>query len=314
MPINSLIVGLGKIGLLYDLNKKISLTHSKCINTNKKYNLIGGIDNNLAHLRKFKNKFNKPVWNSISNCDLKEMIDLVIISTNIEQRYENVKEIIHHIKPKNILIEKPISYSLTALGLIKKIAKKNKINIYVNYPRNNSNLINFLGKKIDKIKKKTLKKIIITVPNPIKINIFHYIQLLFFLVKRNKYKDSYLFHPKEKILNKNFAYLKYIDFEIYYIFETNLNYRKGSFNICFKNEEINFERSVSKLNFLKFKKGSTIFNDQTLESSKKFEYENNQANVYNKISERLNKHKKNNLITIDDENIYLKFYKIFLCN
>ena len=165
-----------------------------------------------------------------------------------------------------------------------------------------------------KYKKKSLKKIIITVPKPYKANIFHYIQLLFLIVEHNSYKNLYLFKPNKKISNKNFIYLKYLDFEIFFIYEKNFNYRKGSINIFFEKQEIVFERSVSKLIIKKFKKKNNLLNDQKLEIIKKFSNNNNQINLYNDIFDKITKNKKNNLINIYNEKFFLRFYKKFLCN
>ena len=60
MPINTLIVGLGKIGMLYDIKKKAYLTHTKCIQKNKNFNLVGGIDLSLKNSKiLFKNSKNQ---------------------------------------------------------------------------------------------------------------------------------------------------------------------------------------------------------------------------------------------------------------
>ena len=129
MPLNSLIIGLGKIGLLYDLNKKILLTHSKCLNHNRRYNLLGGIDLNKKNLSKFKKKFQKQIWSNIKNYDLKKKVDLVVLSSAAEDRYNDIKKIIKYINPKNIL-EKPASNDLNTLNSIINITKKQNKHIY----------------------------------------------------------------------------------------------------------------------------------------------------------------------------------------
>ena len=46
--IKSLIVGLGNVGLLYDLpRKKTLLSHSLAISKHKSYELLGGVDKKL---------------------------------------------------------------------------------------------------------------------------------------------------------------------------------------------------------------------------------------------------------------------------
>lgn len=313
MPINTLIVGLGKIGMLYDIKKKVYLTHSKCIQKNKNFNLVGGIDLSLKNSKIFIKKFKKPVWREIRKYDQKKKIDFVIVSTLPVKRYQIIKDIIKYIKPQRILIEKPVSYNLNTLNSIIKISKKNDIKIFINYPRISSNLIKYLGNKIEKIKNNSFKKIIITVPNPIKTNIFHYIQLLFYLLKKNNYKSSYLFKPIKRLIKKNFVYLHYNNFEIFFIFETNLNYRSGNFDLFFDREQISFERSVTKLITKKFKYKNSFFSDQKAEIIKKFQTANNQNIVYENIFKNIKK-KNATLVDILDEKIILKFYIENICN
>tara|TARA_B100000780_G_C20841253_1_gene334337 strand:+ start:157 stop:375 length:219 start_codon:yes stop_codon:yes gene_type:complete len=54
------IIGLGKIGLKYDLNRKNFIqTHSKALNNNKYFSLTCGVDVSLKSLNLFKNTYKK---------------------------------------------------------------------------------------------------------------------------------------------------------------------------------------------------------------------------------------------------------------
>lgn len=311
--INTLIIGLGKIGMLYDINKKITFTHAKCLKKNRNFNLIGGVDFSSENKKKFIKSYRKPAWSNIRDYDLKKKIDFVVIATHPDNRLEVIKDIVEYIKPKIILVEKPVSYKLNILNSIIRASIKNNVKIFVNYPRNNSILLKYLGNKIQKIKKNSLKKIIITVPNLINVNIFHYIQLLFFLTKKNNYKTSYLLRPIKKIIDKNFTYLTYGNFEIFFIYEKNLSFKKGSFTLFFEEQEINFERSLTELNIKKFKKKNNFFSDEKSQSFKIFNSDHNQELVYDNILKKFKKN-NNNLVHVLDEKIILKFYKKNLCN
>ena len=310
--INTLIIGLGKIGMLYDINKKITFTHAKCLKKDRNFNLIGGVDFSSENKKKFIKSFKKPAWNNIGDYDLKKKIDFVVIATPPDNRLKIIKDVVKYIKPKVILVEKPVSYKLNILNSIIRESIKNKIKIFVNYPRNSSILLKYLGNKIQKIKKNSLKKIIITVPNLVRVNIFHYIQLLFFLTKKNNYKSSYLLKPIKKIIDKNFTYLTYDKFEIFFIYEKNLSFKKGNLSLFFEKQEINFERSFTELNIKKFKKKNNFFSDQKLQVIKKFDSAHSQELVYNNILKNF-KQKKNNLVNIFDEKVILKFYNKNIC-
>ena len=57
MIIKTIIVGLGNIGLLYDYKNKFIKTHSKAIDENKKFDLIGAIDPNKTRRSYFVKNF-----------------------------------------------------------------------------------------------------------------------------------------------------------------------------------------------------------------------------------------------------------------
>jgi hypothetical protein len=131
--INTLIIGLGNIGLLYDYNNASIQTHSKAIYNNNKFNLFAAVDINSRRrslfLRKYKIKaFSKIKKSLILNADL------VIISTPTNLLLNIIKKIIL-IKPNlNIVIEKPFGLNKLEIKFIRKNFKKNKI--YINYYRN----------------------------------------------------------------------------------------------------------------------------------------------------------------------------------
>ena len=54
--INTILIGLGKIGLDYDLNSKKFLTFSKVISSDKRFDLTCAVDPNLSQQKKFRSK------------------------------------------------------------------------------------------------------------------------------------------------------------------------------------------------------------------------------------------------------------------
>jgi predicted dehydrogenase len=110
---------LGKIGLDYDYDikdRKVILTHSKALYLNRKFKIIAGIDKSSKQLLKFRSKYNirafRSIYNFIKFNNNNNKIDLIILSTNTENRLKDFKNILK-LKPKVVLIEKPISYNLS---------------------------------------------------------------------------------------------------------------------------------------------------------------------------------------------------------
>ena len=59
------IIGLGKAGLLYNINKDKFLSHAKIINENKRLQLIAGVDVDKNKTKLFEKKFNVEAYSNI---------------------------------------------------------------------------------------------------------------------------------------------------------------------------------------------------------------------------------------------------------
>lgn len=147
--INTVIIGLGNIGLLYDYNNAKIQTHVKSIYNNNKFILISAIDTNSKRRSLFFKKYKIKAYSKIKK-SLILNADLAIISTPTNLLLNILKKIMI-IKPNiNILIEKPFGLKKLEIDFIKNNFKKNKI--YINYYRN-------FDSRIFKLKKIILNKI-----------------------------------------------------------------------------------------------------------------------------------------------------------
>ena len=121
MKKQGIIIGLGKIGMLYDYkpNDRI-LTHSTAIRKINSLKLIYGVDKNSYRRRQFTKKFNTPSYSSILSSNQK--IDFVIISSSTNSHYKLIKYVIKFLKVKLIIVEKPFF-----VKIIKKQKKLQKL-------------------------------------------------------------------------------------------------------------------------------------------------------------------------------------------
>lgn len=183
--IKTVIFGLGKIGLDYDYNikdKKVILTHSKALYLNPKFKIIAGIDKSSKQLLKFRSKYNIRAFRSIYNfirSNNNNKIDFVIISTNTKNRLKDFKNILK-LKPKVVLIEKPISYNLNDTKKILKLSKKNKIKLFVNFTRPSDPACIKIKEMISKKKIKYPIEGIASYSGGLYNNASHFISLLIF--------------------------------------------------------------------------------------------------------------------------------------
>lgn len=134
--IKSLIIGLGNIGLNYDVNKKRQiLSHSKSLCQNPNYELIGGVDKNYSKIKKFTKIYKKPSYTSIEKA-LKELEpELIVISCNTEYHFKTFEKIKKCKSLKYLLLEKPGTYNFKNLNEIFSFFEKKKVKVYINYFR-----------------------------------------------------------------------------------------------------------------------------------------------------------------------------------
>lgn len=212
MAINTIIIGLGSVGLLYDYNKSnLRVTHSKSVFKNRRFKLISAIDPNIEKRKLFSKKYKARAFKSIENFieNNKYQIDLAIISTPTSKHLMNFKKLLKAIFPKVILLEKPMGKNLSHAKEICRIIKKKKIKGFVNYIRNADKGYIYIKKFI----KKNLKKkfyVNINFSGDILNNSSHYINLCNFLfgkLKIKKIKKS-LFNLQNSRADISFNILK----------------------------------------------------------------------------------------------------------
>ena len=135
--INTIIIGLGRIGIGYDeYTPNVTLTHYKAIKKHKNFKLIGCIDINKINRDKFVKKYKIPCFKNLSKIKDKIYPELAIIASPTNTHYRVIKEILkNHKKITSILCEKPFGSKHEDANKILRICKKNKVKVFVNYMR-----------------------------------------------------------------------------------------------------------------------------------------------------------------------------------
>jgi hypothetical protein len=151
MKYSSLIIGLGNIGMGYDLesNGDTRMTHTGACISHNSISEIYGVDPDLERRKLFEKITGSKAFANIA--ELKKTIthiDLCIISTPTSLRKNIINECIS-LTPKAVLVEKPLSESKEEADTIKAICDGNKIPLYVNYIRNFDPVLKGLKKRIN---------------------------------------------------------------------------------------------------------------------------------------------------------------------
>ena len=132
---NVLIVGCGRIGAFFDKPKDRNvLTHAHAFSLHKGFNLVGFIDSDFEQAKKAASVWGGQVFKNIDEAFKNNKIDIVCNAAPDKFHFQILKEILKY-KPRLILAEKPLTATLKEAKKIMKLAKKNKIEMAVNYRR-----------------------------------------------------------------------------------------------------------------------------------------------------------------------------------
>ena len=138
MIFNVLIVGLGKIGMRYDLDldhDEYVYSHAAAFSKHKGFNISGGVDEDTKLGSTFEERYNSKFYGNIKDALQKHHPDIVVIATSTEFHNQNLKDIVKYSKPKAVLCEKPLSYRVKEAYSMQKLCKENGIKLFVNYMR-----------------------------------------------------------------------------------------------------------------------------------------------------------------------------------
>ena len=141
MSLTSAVVGLGRVGIGYDINlpkKQFVLSHARALEVCPGTKLIAGVDNSEDRISLFKEIYKVPAFKSISDFLGEVRPDLIVISTPTVTLTDVAKEILDTYTPFGILIEKPISVDFpSALKLVERCENQGT-ELFVNYTRRSS--------------------------------------------------------------------------------------------------------------------------------------------------------------------------------
>ncbi|MBU1012541.1 MAG: Gfo/Idh/MocA family oxidoreductase [Bacteroidetes bacterium] len=137
MQYSCLIIGLGQIGMSYDLNspKNEIFTHSKAFSVHLSFEIVGAVDPSAAQRSTFEKLFRKPAFSDIPSAIKGLKFDVVVISSPTAFHSMHVRIVLSLSKPLAILCEKPLAYDLAEAKEIVQSCDSCGVMLYVNYMR-----------------------------------------------------------------------------------------------------------------------------------------------------------------------------------
>jgi len=177
----TLIVGLGKIGFLYDLMDKTGkyiLTHASAVTRHEDFELVGGVDFDEDKVNEFVTSYQVPGYLDLREALEETQPDLLILAIPTELHLAVVRSTLQIYKPKLILLEKPLAQSVVDAREILKMCDAAEVSILVNYMRRVDKGVNQIKSLIDSKIAKPPYRGVVWYNNGLVNNGSHFINLL----------------------------------------------------------------------------------------------------------------------------------------
>jgi len=138
MTHSALVVGLGQIGMGYDLSLNPAehvLTHVRAFKEHPAYQLQGAVDVDPQKRAIFEANYGAPAFATVEAAMAKVHPDVVAVATPTQWHAANMREVHHAYAPKAILCEKPLAFDLSEARVMIQLASERGCKVFVNYMR-----------------------------------------------------------------------------------------------------------------------------------------------------------------------------------
>jgi predicted dehydrogenase len=132
------IIGLGKIGWLFDKNLPVdayAMSHVRAFTQHQEFTLVAVSDPSLPLRDEFFRAYQIPTFASVNELLTHVKADIVVVATPTSTHAEIINQILTHSHPRAILCEKPLSYDSNTARLIVQACANKQVALYVNYIR-----------------------------------------------------------------------------------------------------------------------------------------------------------------------------------
>lgn len=146
-----LIIGLGQIGMGYDLKadpEKAVYSHARAISLHPSFELLGAVDPSSTQRSLFDQYYGYPSYADIESVLEVGAVSVVVIASPTEKHSELLNAVLQ-LKPKVILCEKPIACDLAEAHSMVENCEREGIKLFVNYMRRADPGVIEVKKRID---------------------------------------------------------------------------------------------------------------------------------------------------------------------
>ena len=151
MTRRALLVGLGNIGMGYDLElpaDDFALTHMRAISRHPDFELVAAVDPNPGRRDVAAAAYRAPVYRSVADLPDELQVDVAILATPTESHLATVEKLFGSLRPSIVLLEKPIATGVDQGLEVLQLCEANKSALFVNYMRRSDEAIAQIQSKI----------------------------------------------------------------------------------------------------------------------------------------------------------------------
>ncbi len=138
MPKKCLIIGLGQIGMGYDLTLDpgtFVYSHAKAFSSHQGFELSGAVDLSESQKFLFEGHFKKPGFLRLSEAFQKIKPEVVVIASPTSTHLAVLEKVLGQCQPEAILCEKPLAYKPEEARKMVEACDKTGTKLFVNYMR-----------------------------------------------------------------------------------------------------------------------------------------------------------------------------------
>ena len=139
MSIGTLIVGLGQIGMGYDLGLNPNTTdvrsHARAFSLHPAFHLLGGVDPAEQQRRSFECEYRCPSFADVETALVHVQPELIVIAVPTPAHGETLRRVLMQSRPVAVLCEKPLSYDVEEARAMVQACADQGTRLFVNYMR-----------------------------------------------------------------------------------------------------------------------------------------------------------------------------------
>lgn len=138
MSLRALVVGLGQVGMGYDMDQasdRYVLTHCRALQQHPKFELVGAVEEDASRRELFQRVYDLPAYACLQEALMSRPPDVVVVATPTPTHAAVLFAVLQNASPKAILCEKPLSYDFQEACEMEAACRSGGVALYVNYMR-----------------------------------------------------------------------------------------------------------------------------------------------------------------------------------